>query len=146
MADVDGLAAFGGRVPVCLRCGDRDVREQTIGDGLFPGGGEGTAWTCDRCGYQGQVLLVDPADLEATRRDVPAPLATVVLDRPGQDRALGFFLVAAAFVFLAVGLGAVLLAFAAGRAGGVLAAFLGAGVSAAFALAFGRVGLRHLKD
>lgn len=44
-----------------MRCGNRDVRPQTIHEGLWPGGGEAMGfWTCDRCGWTGTPLLMAP--------------------------------------------------------------------------------------
>src|SRR3989338_8389367 len=65
------------RVPVCLKCGNRDIRPQTIREGLWAGGGEALGWwTCDRCNHIGVPLLVDAAEApppEGDRRwDEPA--------------------------------------------------------------------------
>lgn len=45
-----------GPVHACLRCGSPRVRPATLGEGGIPGGGQGLAWTCDRCGNRGPAL------------------------------------------------------------------------------------------
>lgn len=63
------LPAFAGQIPVCMRCRNRGIRQPSIGDGLWPGGGEGIAWVCDACGHIGQPLLLDPAGQAAPAED-----------------------------------------------------------------------------
>jgi hypothetical protein len=52
-----------------MRCRSHDIRQQAIGDGLWPGGGEGVAWVCDACGHIGPPLLVPLTEEVDTRRE-----------------------------------------------------------------------------
>lgn len=45
-----------GPVHACLRCGSPRVRPANLSEGGIPGGGQGLAWTCDRCGNRGPAL------------------------------------------------------------------------------------------
>lgn len=138
---------YGGRVPVCLRCHGRDVRSQTIGDGLFPGGGEGMAWVCDTCGYIGQPLLVDPKDTgSATAGPDAAPVLGPLPDAPRPpDRVLGFFLLAAAFVWLFMGGVFGLGAMGDGGISGAITAVAIFALAAAFGFAFGKAGWQRVR-
>ena len=106
---------FEGRVPVCVRCGSRDVHPQTTAEGLWPGGGEGALWACDACHHLGAPFLVDeaptPAAWEAEYADSAAGLddEAWAATRPAGRRVLSgavfmalgaFFLVVVALAFL----------------------------------------------
>lgn len=45
-----------------MACGSRRIRHQSIGEGLWPGGGEGIAWVCDACHHIGPPFLADAPD------------------------------------------------------------------------------------
>lgn len=57
-----------GPVTACLRCGSPRVRPANLSEGGIPGGGEGLAWICDRCGRRGPAL--EFADATAYRQFV----------------------------------------------------------------------------
>lgn len=48
-----------GAIQACLRCGSPRVRPASLSEGGIPGGGEGLAWICDRCGRRGPALSFD---------------------------------------------------------------------------------------
>ena len=45
-----------GPVYACMRCGGPGVRPASLSEGGIPGGGQGLAWICDRCGNRGPAL------------------------------------------------------------------------------------------
>lgn len=52
-----------------MHCGNRDIRVQTIHDGLAAGAGELHGhWVCDRCGHVGPPLMVDADAPEPSER------------------------------------------------------------------------------
>lgn len=50
-----------GPVWACLRCGSPRVRQAQLSEGMVPGGGDGLAWVCDRCGARGLPLQFEDA-------------------------------------------------------------------------------------
>lgn len=139
-------------VPVCMRCGNRDIRPQTIRDGLWPGGGESMAWwTCDRCGHLGPPFLMDPADAPAPEGDArwdaeaaePTPAEPVTVRPPRRGFGILLLVVSAA---LLVPLVLVLANREAWRSVGAFAGALSvAGMSLLFSYWVGRVGWRNLR-
>lgn len=45
-----------GPVHACMRCGSPRVRPANLSEGGIPGGGQGLAWICGRCGNRGPAL------------------------------------------------------------------------------------------
>ena len=45
-----------GPVYACMRCGGFRVRPANLSEGGIPGGGQGLAWICERCGNRGPAL------------------------------------------------------------------------------------------
>lgn len=57
-----------GPIQACLRCGSTRVRPANLSEGGIPGGGEGLAWICGRCGKRGPAI--EFADATAYRQFV----------------------------------------------------------------------------
>lgn len=57
-----------GPVHACMRCGSPRVRPANLSEGGIPGGGQGLAWICVRCGNRGPAL--EFADATAYRQFV----------------------------------------------------------------------------
>ena len=47
------------RISACLRCGSRNLRMLTLGDGLIPEATERLKWVCADCSWQGTPLEFD---------------------------------------------------------------------------------------
>lgn len=140
-------------LPVCLRCGNRDIRPQTIREGLWPGGGEAMGlWTCDRCGFTGQPLLMEPQDVDrldpAERWDTsPAaspPTVAPHADPPRRPVAGALLLFAASMFLVPIYLVAVA-GFLTGDPGAVLGGLGVSGLSLLLGVAIGRTGWRMIR-
>lgn len=50
-----------GPIRACIRCGSPRVRPANLSEGGIPGGGEGLAWICERCGKRGPAIEFEDA-------------------------------------------------------------------------------------
>lgn len=149
--------AFGldGRIPVCMRCGGREVRHQTSGDGLWAAGGEGVAWVCDTCHHIGAPFLMDQDARGAPRdplwrneyEEAAFDLENETWHPPAQrsGRGLGGTFIVVGALFLIPVAGALQQASIGGSAYGVVRALVGTGWLLAIGLAMVAVGLRTFR-